>query len=230
MTTWGGVRVDPRTSLMLDAADRITNSTMRPTQGSYSTSVGASAGTHSRGGAVDFSTRGLNATEKLNLIRALRTVGFAAWIRPYRAGVWAEHIHAIAIQSGGKYDEGVLAPAAHRQVQAYYNGRDGLAGNGLDPHADLRIRPRTFEQYRAMKSFPLAEGHSFGTPKSATVHDGTANPEDAKNVQRIQQRLRIQPTGRFGTYTRVKVANYQLWRGLKPTGRVGAATWRRLGL
>jgi hypothetical protein len=230
MTTWGGVRVDPRTSLMLDEADRLTTATMRPTQGSYSTSVGASAGTHSGGGAVDFSTRGLNATEKLNLIRALRTVGFAAWIRPYRAGVWAEHIHAIAIQPGGRNDRGVLAPVAHRQVQSYYDGRDGLASNSPDPHASLGIRPRTFEQYRRARSFPLPEGHSFGTPKSRTVHDGTANPEDAKNVQRIQQRLRIQPTGRFGTYTRVKVANWQLWKGIRPTGRVGAETWRRLGL
>lgn len=78
--------------------------------------------------------------------------------------------------------------------------------------------------------FPLPAGRSFGTPKSSTVHDGTANPEEAKHVQRIQQRLRIKPTGRFGTATRVKVANWQLWKGLRPTGRVGAETWKRLGL
>ena len=230
MATWGGVRVDPRTSLMLDEVDRLTTATIRPTQGSYSTSVGASAGTHSGGGAVDLSTRGLAGIDKSNLIRALRTVGFAAWIRPYRAGVWAEHIHAIAIQPGGRNDRGVLAPSAHRQVQAYYDGRDGLAANGQDPHAGLDIAPRTFEQYRRTRTFPLRDGHSFGTSKSATVHDGTANPEDAKNVQRIQQRLRISPTGRFGPLTRTKVMAWQAWKGLRPTGRVGASTWRRLGL
>ena len=78
--------------------------------------------------------------------------------------------------------------------------------------------------------FPLPTGHSFGMPATAAVHDGTRSPEDAKHVQRIQQRLRIRPTGTFGPFTLVKVANWQLWKGIRPTGRVGASTWRRLGL
>lgn len=79
-------------------------------------------------------------------------------------------------------------------------------------------------------TFPLPSGHSFGNKKSATVHDGTANLTDAKNVQRIQKRLQLKPTGRYGPVTLVRVANWQVVRGIKPTGRVGAYTWKRLGL
>jgi len=230
IVTWGDVRVDARTAAMLDATDRLTGTPMKPTQGSYSTSVGASAGTHAGGGAVDFSTGGLSYAQKINLVRALRTVGFAAWLRQQLPGVWGEHIHAIAIQPGGKNDQGILAIAAHRQVIAYYEGRDGLASDGRDPHASLAIKPTTFEQYRANRSFPLPPGHSFGTPKSTSVHDGTANPTDSKNVQRIQQRLRLRATGRFGPVTRAKVIAWQIWRRLPASGRVGATTWKALGL
>jgi len=50
------------------------------------------------------------------------------------------------------------------------------------------------------------------------------------NVKRIQKRLRISTTGKFGPVTRARVIAWQLWKGLAPTGRVGAATWKRLGL
>jgi len=84
--------------------------------------------------------------------------------------------------------------------------------------------------FRPRDSFPLPAGHAFGTPESSTVHDGTSNPDDELNVKRIQKRLRIATTGRFGTVTRVKVANWQLWKRMRPTGRVGATTWKKLGL
>lgn len=80
------------------------------------------------------------------------------------------------------------------------------------------------------RRFPLAAGHSFGMPPSARVHDGTASTFDADQVKRIQVRLRIRPTGRFGPYTLVKVANWQAWKKIRPTGRVGPVTWARLGL
>jgi peptidoglycan hydrolase-like protein with peptidoglycan-binding domain len=116
-------------------------------------------------------------------------------------------------------------------VEALRDGRNGLADNGPDPHAWMHMPVTTWERYKAsLSTFPLPDGHSFGTPKSTSVHDGTANPTDAKNVQRIQQRLRVKATGKFGPVTRSRVAAWQVWKRIPATGRVGAVTWKRLGL
>ena len=50
---WRGVRLDERTRDMLVEAEKLAKVKIRPTQGSYSTSVGASAGTHSTRRAFD---------------------------------------------------------------------------------------------------------------------------------------------------------------------------------
>jgi hypothetical protein len=97
-----------------------------PAQGSYSTSVGASAGTHSSGGAVDLGYRHLTEAQRHRIVREMRRVGFAAWYRREIKGLWPPHCHAIAI---GCPD---LAPGARQQVEAYRAGRNGLAGNGAD--------------------------------------------------------------------------------------------------
>jgi hypothetical protein len=70
-------------------------------------------------------------------------------------GLWGEHIHAVAIQPGGKNSVGVLSRGAHRQVLAYYAGRDGLAGNRKDPHASMNVAPRTWEAYKAWRDKPV---------------------------------------------------------------------------
>jgi hypothetical protein len=91
-------------------------------QGSYNAGgVGASAGTHDGGGAVDLSP--VNAAAK---VHALRKVGFAAWHRSAIPGVWGEHIHAVLVGNVR------LAPAAAAQVVDYRNHRDGLAGHSPD--------------------------------------------------------------------------------------------------
>ena len=224
--SWRGKTFDARTRDMLVEAEKLSRVKIVPTQGSYSSSVGASAGTHSGGGAVDISVTGLSWTQIVALVKSMRRVGFASWYRPANSS-WSPHIHAIAI---GATD---LAPAARRQVEEWKAGGDGLVGTAADPHRDLGVKPTTWESYlsaSSLKPFPLPAGHSFGTPESSTVHDGTSSPDDEHNVKLIQRRLRVQQTGRFGTYTRVKVANWQLWKRIKPTGRVGAATWRAMRL
>jgi hypothetical protein len=91
-------------------------------QGSYNAGgVGASAGTHDGGGAVDLSP--VNAAAK---VHALRKVGFAAWHRLAIPGVWGEHIHAVLVGNVR------LSPAAAAQVVDYRNHRDGLAGHSAD--------------------------------------------------------------------------------------------------
>lgn len=130
-----------RTERMMDEAERI-GGNLVVTQGSYSTAVGASAGTHDGGGVLDFSVRGLSMRQINRRVRALRRVGFAAWYRPALPGVWGPHIHAVAI---GTKD---LAPIAARQVTAYKLGRDGLRGNGLDRHRGLNVSATTWERYK----------------------------------------------------------------------------------
>ena len=136
----GGKVTDARTAAQLVEAQQLAGFVFAYAQGSYNGGVAASAGTHNGGGAVDLVTGHLSRANKTAMVSALRRVGFAAWLRPYRAGVWGEHVHAISIQPGGRYDQGVLSTGAHQQVKAYYDGRDGLSGNGPDPHAALGSR------------------------------------------------------------------------------------------
>jgi hypothetical protein len=100
------------------------------TQGSYSTSVSASFGTHSGGGAVDLSVLSRETYTVLwddiePLIHALRTAGFAAWLREY--GELHEgspiHIHAIAIG-----DRELSTEAANQLTgeAGYFRGFSGL--------------------------------------------------------------------------------------------------------
>jgi|SRR5687767_11573318 len=100
------------------------------TQGSYNSSVEASFGTHSGGGAVDLSVLRSGTYTVLwddiePLIRALRAAGFAAWVREY-GELHPDspiHIHAIAI------GDQELSPAAQEQLTGeagYFRGFSGL--------------------------------------------------------------------------------------------------------
>lgn len=93
------------------------------TQGSYNTSVSASGGTHSGGGALDVIYSLVNSDRKL---AAFRNAGIAMSRRMTWEGPWANHGHGIVI--------GCIhaSPAAKRQVTAYRNGRNGLSNNGPD--------------------------------------------------------------------------------------------------
>jgi len=100
------------------------------TQGSYNSSVEASFGTHSGGGAVDLSVLQRGTYTVLwddiePLIHALRAAGFAAWLREY-GELYQDspiHIHAIAI------GDQELSPAAQEQLTGeagYFRGFSGL--------------------------------------------------------------------------------------------------------
>lgn len=128
LTVYDDRKVDWLTRQALEAAAAelgYADGRLTLTQGSYSTAVGASAGTHAGGGAVD----GVPYDWERK-VRVLRKYGFAAWYRPelWRNGVriWGPHIHAI--QVGNKK----LSDEAKAQVAEYLAGYDGLAGNGRD--------------------------------------------------------------------------------------------------
>jgi len=128
-TTRRGVLLNNRTVEMLEVAEMHWLRSFAPlvlTQGSYSTSVSASGGTHDGGGALDVRARDLTRSQIDSVVSALRKQGFAAWHRTPSQGDWPEHIHAIAI--GDKE----MSPAAKQQVVDYKNGLNGLANKGAD--------------------------------------------------------------------------------------------------
>lgn len=88
-------------------------STSLVTQGSYSTGVAASAGTHAGGGVIDL------GTTSTAVLAALISAGFAAWIRTPAQG-FAPHIHAVLM------GDPTLSPQAAAQVISFLAGGTGL--------------------------------------------------------------------------------------------------------
>ncbi len=111
------------------------------TQGSYSNEVSASFGTHSGGGAVDLSVIRYGIYEVLYqdiepLIIALRTAGFAAWLRNFDQLYPGSpiHIHAIAI---GDRDLSIAAQDQLTGEFGYFRGYNGLPQlPGIAPQPD----------------------------------------------------------------------------------------------
>lgn len=116
-----GKTVNKRTAAALLEAEHRLGYDLTIIQGSYNTSVSASAGTHQGGGAVD-----LAPYEYAKKVEALRRIGFAAWHRQAIAGLWVEHIHA------GLVGDAEAAPALKQQFADYAAGLNGLADRGRD--------------------------------------------------------------------------------------------------
>ncbi len=130
-----GMQINKRTYEMLQNAQSLYGGEINLTgyhltQGSYNNSVSASFGTHDGGGAVDFSVFRYGTYQVLYedidpLIVALRTVGFAAWLRDFDQLYPGSpiHIHAIAI---GDRDLSTAAKAQLIADYGYFNGNNGL--------------------------------------------------------------------------------------------------------
>lgn len=139
-TTHQGYPVNARTLAMLRAAEEVWGRRYTLTQGSYSPGADpTSAGTHDGGGTLDLDAEGMSTARRTAAVRALRQVGFAAWLRDLSQDDWPWHIHAVAVNDTD------LASPAQRQVGAYYEGRNGLRGNG--PDDGPRVPKVTYEQY-----------------------------------------------------------------------------------
>jgi hypothetical protein len=146
---WGYATFNVRTVAMLQNAQRIYSAgggfvrfEDLIVQGSYTPGVDASFGTHDGGGAVDISVRrredfSVMTTEIAPMLDALRTAGFAAWLRApdelYPGS--AIHIHAIAVG-----DE-EASEAARGQIDGefgYLRGFNGLPQpEESEPIADI---------------------------------------------------------------------------------------------
>lgn len=122
---FGGAYTDPTTVDALRELQRVSGEAILLTQGSYSVSVSASAGTHDGGGVVDVNVSGWNYTVIWNVLKVARSMGLIAWYRTKAQG-FEYHIHVV------RRDCGDLSPAARAQVVQYLNGQNGLAGHGAD--------------------------------------------------------------------------------------------------
>ncbi|NDU72713.1 peptidoglycan-binding protein [Actinomadura sp. DSM 109109] len=139
--TVDGAVVNTRTRSMLAEAERLLGRDLVLDQGSYNPGGDpTSAGTHDGGGVVDVSTEGMDAATRTAVARALRCVGFAAWVRSPAQGDWPWHIHAAAISDTD------LSSQAQHQTGDYYLGLNGLAGRGPDDGPKVTIR--TWEEYQ----------------------------------------------------------------------------------
>ncbi len=132
------VEVNKRTQTMIERADFImqkkfghTGFQFGLTQGSYSSSVSASGGTHDGGGALDITDRGLPKATVDDMVKSLRQAGFAAWSRGRGADTFTPHIHAIAI------GDAQMSAAARSQVADYARGQNGLANHASDADRGL---------------------------------------------------------------------------------------------
>jgi len=140
-TTYRGFPINDRTLAMLRAAQVRSGVTFVVEQGSYSPGTDpTSAGTHDGGGVVDIKVDGMTADTRTAVARALRQVGFAAWVRSPSQGDWPWHIHAVAINDTDQ------ATQAQNQVGDYYLGFNGLANHR--PDDGPRITIRTWEEYQ----------------------------------------------------------------------------------
>ncbi|MGN6300453.1 MAG: peptidoglycan-binding domain-containing protein [Angustibacter sp.] len=135
-----GYVVDARTDAMLKEAEATLGRRLRLDQGSYNPGGDpTSAGTHDGGGVVDINVTGMTSTTRRAVAKALRQVGFAAWVRSPSQGDWPWHIHAVAIS-----DTDLSTPAQH-QVGDYYLGLNGLANRAADDGP--RVPIHTWEEY-----------------------------------------------------------------------------------
>lgn len=134
--------INTRTKKMLAEAKRLFGGrNLVLEQGSYNPGGDpTSVGTHDGGGVVDISVKGMNSATRTKAVRALRRVGFAAWVRSPKQGNWPWHIHATAISDTD------LSRHAQNQVGDYYLGLNGLANRGKDDGPKVPIR--TWEEYQ----------------------------------------------------------------------------------
>jgi hypothetical protein len=227
---------DKRTGDMLKEVQRRFGKRLDVIQGSYNNGR-FSAGTHSGGGAVDLGLP-YSSKDDLRLLKIMREVGFAAWIRDSRDG-FSPHIHAIALGAPN------LGSVAKGQIKDYKAKpqRNGLKGHALDRYRGLKVPVRTWEQYLKLKAkpkpkpgwaYPLPAAYHFGytavepaTRKPRSVDGRGKYSLHQAHIKRIQRKVGVSPIGVYGPKTRAAVAAYQKRAGLAQTGIVNKALWER---
>lgn len=174
--TFRGKSTDYRTAVMARAVEKKLGVAFYCYQGSYNTSVGASGGTHDKGGVLDLN---VPAGQDANAVtRQLRNAGFAAWYRTAAQG-FMPHIHAVDIGNQR------LAYNAGLQVNNYNAGGSGLwplvADNDPQP---FRPTARTYYPHVTDAGFNFTEWQ-----QARTLRQRIADRADRiKELFRLQRR------------------------------------------
>lgn len=188
-------------------------------QGSYSTSISASAGTHKRGGVSDKREKGLGNRQSM----ARR--GVVGWHRTRRQG-FMEHDHNLLMWAK------TASPQLKAQMYAFRNGRNGLAGNGRDD-SGVRGQYQHFLDWQKSKNKaqpkPGPQASVVGINKSRQYGNKVRPYYSVKLLQHalnvIYKGRPIKEDGVFGPataslYNRFRVS--QFGKGPQSVGTVGA--------
>lgn len=150
-----GKTLDNATIAALKVAEKRLGYELTITQGGFNAGgVTASAGTHDLGRVVD-----LAAWDWKNKLTVLKNLGFAAWYRPFRPGLWGAHIHAVLIFPNRTEQKGV-AGSAWRQIKPYDLVLDGLASGARDVLHPFRPDPKerwSLAEYERQFAEPVFE-------------------------------------------------------------------------
>jgi hypothetical protein len=160
---WRGRRVCKHSVPKLNAWAALTGAIyLRPIQGCYSTSVGASAGTHDRGGVYDIEADGLSLADYRMVVNAGRKaflVTFGRW--------WSgnHHVHLIDPECPD------LAPEAEAQMEQFRRRETGLVGLDLDPWdrstADAMLRAYDGRAAKRPRTYTIPKGGTLAKAAAA---------------------------------------------------------------
>jgi hypothetical protein len=168
--SYDGYTVNQRTAEMLDAAKSM-GASFSLYQGSFSSGVAASAGTHDGGGVVD-----VGPASSSN-VGFLRGVGFAAWGRGPEWGSpsFASHIHAVAL------GDPTVSPAAADQVASFLAGGNGLADGGPDNFSGgvtaMAANYKNVDPADIKQNVVSYDQGGLLQPGYTLAHNGTGKPE-----------------------------------------------------
>lgn len=185
-------------------------------QGSYSSGVSASAGTHSGGGSLDVHTM-----SRAQLATA-RRMGAAAWNRT-RAQGFTPHCHLVIC--GCPH----ASPGAKYQVSEYRAGRNGLANRGNDDGP--RVGYTTWASYNraqkvkaAARAKALAAAKRRAKPPAPIVIGGKKYPGiSAVSVHYVNKSRAASAFSRHTWYVQRWLSKLGLYKGV-PDGRWNDAT------
>ena len=197
---WRGHKLNAKTILMLQSAERELGQRLVVVQGSFNNTVPTSKGTHDHGGVLDISVRTTGTTTERKVIE-LRRAGFAAWRRtpdqfPPEDHV-PEHIHAVSI-----FDRDLADVAAGQRADYLADPpRNGLVGDRPDDGPRVPIPRRPVLEKQVVRRGEIVV--------------------DARNesVAFLQDVTGLLPDGFFGPVTQgVMVARHR-WDGTSPMSK-----------
>jgi peptidoglycan hydrolase-like protein with peptidoglycan-binding domain len=174
---WRGALVCKHSVHKLEAAARLTgaNFLLRIIQGSYSTRIKESVGTHAAGGVTDEELDGHSWSTAVMVDRVFRSVLLLHWIR-----WWLNNHHGHAIDPECPN----LAPAAVAQCIEFGKGGDGLVGDNPDP-GDRTYAKQIYALFLQRRSVP-ARVRLIQRGLGLTPVDGVWGPQTDAAISKVR--------------------------------------------